>query len=174
MTIQIHKKTILFIFLTMIIGMVNASNVFFEVSGWVKKDDKTVRKASVRIYEGDELKQEKNTNIWGNFYFLLEADKNYTVVIEEENSAPKTIVFNTHMGVISSEGKEYFFEFVVDLFERNEYKESIFLHHLVIFDQDIDNFLYHKPIVSEHLMIDSPEEMAQEFEGLPLIRSKKL
>lgn len=165
------KKSVFFIFLVISFVFANASDVVFEVSGWVKKEDKSVRRAVVSVFEGNQLVAKETTNVWGNFFLDLLPNKEYTIIISSEGSVDKSILFNTNIPVNVASDKEFFFEFIVDIFDVNNSNESPYLRHMVSFDADSDNFLYHKPIVSEHLMIDHTIEIINETSNCPNMKS---
>jgi len=157
----IRKVTILFILLGLTTGFVDASEVVFEVSGWVKKDDKKVKNAIVRVYEENKVIDETVTNIWVNFTFFLEADKEYYMTISSEGAKEKSIVFHTHTDKKELQSTDFFFEFIVDLYEAENLVESSFHQHMVMFDADVEDFIYLQPIVSENLMMNNltPEKV---------------
>jgi hypothetical protein len=161
------KKSIFFIFLVISFVFASASDVVFEVSGWVKKEDKSVRRAIVTVFEGYELVAERTTNVWGNFILDLEPNKEFTVIISSEGNVDKSILFNTHLPANASQNEEFFFEFIVDIFDVSNSNESSYLRHMVSYDADSNNFLYHKPIVSEHLMLDHTIEIINEASNCP-------
>jgi hypothetical protein len=164
------KKIIFFIFLAISVVSANASDVIFEVSGWVKKEDKSVRRALVTVFEGNHKVAETTTNVWGNFFLDLLPNKEYNVIISSEGNVDKSILFNTNLPSNVSKDKEFYFEFIVDIFDVNNSNESSYLRHLVSFDADSDNFLYHKPIVSEHLMIGRTTDFINETSNCPKMK----
>ena len=156
---QIHKKAIIYIILTVMVSLVNASEIYFEVSGWVKKEDLSVRRALVTIYEGDNIINEVRTNRWGNFNLYLPGGREYIISISAEGVLEKNIVFNTRTEEVLDAEKDYFVEFVVDVFAPESSHESAFLYHQLIFDPMHDKFIYLQPNVSEYLMIDAEDRI---------------
>ena len=155
MKTQIYKKAIIFIMMSMLVGLVDASGVVFEVSGWVKKDDKSLRRAQVTLFEGEEKITETNTNHWGNFTLNLESGREYAIRVSAAGAIDKTIVVNTQTIESLDRDKDCFFEFIIDVFDAENSEESPFLYHYLVFDSLNDDFIYMKPNISEHLMIDS-------------------
>lgn len=157
---SIHKKAIIFFMMAMLVSWVNASEVFFEVSGWVKKDEVSVRRALVTIFEGEERVAEVKTNRWGNFNIELPAGREYTLCISVEGAIEKKIVFHAQTEKELDTEKDYFVEFIVDIFDPESSHESAFLHHQLIFDPLQDEFIYLQPNVSEYLLIDTEERVS--------------
>ncbi len=162
MQTQIHKKTIILMMMIMLVSWVSASEVYFEVSGWVKKEDVSVRRALVTIFEGENTIAEVRTNRWGNFNLDLPGGREYIISISAEGVMEKRIVFNTVTQQPLDAAKDYFVEFVVDVFTPESSHESAFLYHQLIFVPSEDEFIYLQPIVSEHLMIDAEDSTPAE------------
>lgn len=158
------KRFIHFAVLSLFMVFVLPTDLFagspFYISGWVRKDDKAVRNARIQVYYGQELVKEARSNRWGNFEIDLCLQKDYTLVVSAEGSAPKRIAFHSsHAEQIK--GKDHFFEFIVDIFSENSSSENIFTEHLVRYDQTRGEFMYVAPFLSENtptVPITKPED----------------
>ena len=128
------------------------SGITFEISGWVRKDDKAMRNAKVQVFQGLELVKETSSNRWGNFMLELDLDKEYLIVVNANNVQSKNIIIQTNSQMNAAlEMDDYFFEFIVDLKEAQEEK-SAFQLHVIVFDKEIKGFYYLEPSISEYLM----------------------
>lgn len=160
MKTRIHKKALIFFMLILLAGWVNASGVYLEVSGWVRKDGESVRHALITVWEGDSQIREIKSNRLGNFYLQLPTSSEYTLVVSAEGAMDKNIVLNTVTEVSLKADKDYFIEFVVDVYDAENSPESVFLKHQFVYDPLHDDFMYLQPNVSEHLKNENEERVS--------------
>ncbi len=162
MTNQINKSLFLFVVLALIVGFANASQSIFEVSGWVTKEDRSVRRATVSVYKNGELYKETRSNRWGNFRLDLETNSEYKMVVEAEGAIPKNVLIRTYVGEEVCEAADYYLEFIVDIFDINNAVESAFMIHKLVFDNTINDFHYFQPNVSEFLLLENENSCGKE------------
>lgn len=161
MKTQTIKIIALFIFWGMFVGSLKASGLVLEVSGWVTKDENSVRRAQVQFFEGEELVNETRTNRWGHFETELQINKEYLMVVQSEE-LEKRVIFNTIIESETDQSKDLYFEFIVELHEYEKHHESAFLQHLIMFSHSLNGFIYLAPNVTERLRLDNNNDVNPE------------
>ena len=115
------KKGLFFLFIILWVAFnsfsVHQNEETLHLLGWVIKDEKPMRRASVGVWHNNELIHETHTNRWGHFSMDMPLEENFTLTFSAEGHVTKRISVDTRTSSAYKTGEYLFFEFEVEMLE---------------------------------------------------------
>jgi hypothetical protein len=117
------------------------------IVGWVYTDEKPIRKAEVLVWENGEVVSVHKSNRWGRFIIDLPLDRTFILSFSTPESVSKKLQFFTQVPTSSAKNDDFYFEFIVELFEPIPWMDKDFLENplaIVFYDEPVYAFNYIK------------------------------
>lgn len=144
-------KRILFALIFMVFSLNSQTSDSFDgalnIVGWVYSDDKPLRGAEVLVLLDNVTVAKHMTNRHGRFIIDLPLGDAYTLSISNPGLVGKNLLFDTQIIPQQTINSEFYFDFVLDLFESIPWIDKSLLEAPLItiaFDQLADNFTYNQ------------------------------
>lgn len=114
------KKSFVFLFFVLLSLMsfaLKTSTETLHLLGWVLKEEKPIRKATIGVWLEGKLMYETQSNRWGHFSLDVPLEKNYILTFSAPDLITKKVAVDTRITQDFNANNYYSFEFEVELFE---------------------------------------------------------